>query len=269
MAKYVMALDAGTTSNRCILFDAARANVFRRSEGIHPVFPQPGWVEHDAIEICTTVLRLPSGLWRTSGDRRRHCRHRHHQPAGDHHRLGQENRRAGVPRHRLAVPPHQCVLRRAEGKKDWWRGIPGARPVWSSTPIFRHQAALDSGERAGRPGAGGQGELLFGTVETWLIWKLTGGKAHVTDYSNASRTMLFNINTLRWDDEILARLDIPKCMLPRSSPQLHSTARRWPSTSVRPSPSPGRRETSRRRCSARPASSPGGQKTPTAPAVSC
>ena len=63
-----------------------------------------------------------------------------------------------------------------------------------------------------------RGELLFGTVETWLIWKLTGGKAHVTDYSNASRTMLFNINTLRWDDEILAELDIPKCMLPEVRP---------------------------------------------------
>ena len=85
-----------------------------------------------------------------------HCRHRHHQPAGDHHRLGQKNRRAGVPRHRLAVPPHQCVLRRAEGKRTGG-GIPGQDRSGHRRLFFRHQTALDSGERAGRPGAGGAG----------------------------------------------------------------------------------------------------------------
>ena len=271
MAKYIMALDAGTTSNRCILFNEQGEMCSVAQKEFTQYFPQPGWVEHDANEIWSTQIEVAQrGYGEHRGDRRRHCRHRHHQPAGDHHRLGQKNRRAGVPRHRLAVPPHQCVLRRAEGDRADG-AIPGARPVWSSTPIFPAPSCswiLENvpgvRERAER------GELLFGTVETWLIWKLTGGKAHVTDYSNASRTMLFNINTLRWDDEILTELDIPKCMLPEVRPcsciygEAHGAVF-W----RRPSPSRGRRETSRRRCSVRPASSPGRPKTPTAPAALC
>lgn len=85
-------------------------------------------------------------------------------------------------------------------------------------PIFRHQVKMDPGSCRRRQRTGPKGELLFGTVETWLIWKLTKGRIHVTDYSNASRTMLFNINSLQWDEDILKELNIPKCMLPKVMP---------------------------------------------------
>ena len=115
-----------------------------------------------------------------------------------------------------------------------------------------------------------RGELLFGTMETWLIWKLTKGKVHVTDYSNASRTMLFNINTLSWDEEILRELDIPACMLPAAgSFQPGLRIRRSLVSWAVPFPSPGRQGISSLRCSGRPAFSPERRRIHTAPAVSC
>ena len=114
-----------------------------------------------------------------------------------------------------------------------------------------------------------KGELLFGTVETWLIWKLTKGAVHVTDYSNASRTMLFNINTLQWDEEILKELDIPASMLPEAKPSSCIYGKTDPSFWVERSPSQVRQGTSRRHCSGRPVSSPVRQKIRMEPAVSC
>ena len=112
-----------------------------------------------------------------------------------------------------------------------------------------------------------KGELLFGTVETWLIWKLTKGRVHVTDYSNASRTMLFNINTLEWDDEILAELNIPKCMLPEAKPSSFVYGESDPQFFG--GPSAGRQATSRQRFSARPVSMRARQRIHTEPAALC
>lgn len=113
------------------------------------------------------------------------------------------------------------------------------------------------------------GDLLFGTVETWLIWKLTKGAVHVTDYSNASRTMLFNINTLAWDDEILAELGIPKCMLPEVKPSSCIYGEADPSYLGGAIPIAGAAGTSRRRCSGRPVSRQARQKIHTVPGASC
>ena len=215
---YIMALDAGTTSNRCILFNKAGEICSVAQKEFAQYYPRPGWVEHDANEIWATQLGVALSAMNKVGTR-----------AEDIAAIGITNQRettivwdkgdrgAHLPRHRLAVPPHQRILRRAESP-----GLDGEIPaedrphhrrLFSATKL---KWILDhipgARERAER------GELLFGTVETWLIWKLTCGKLHVTDYTNASRTMMFNIHTLKWDDEILQELNIPKCMLPKPVP---------------------------------------------------
>ncbi len=114
-----------------------------------------------------------------------------------------------------------------------------------------------------------RGELLFGTVETWLIWKLTGGKVHVTDYSNASRTMLFNINTLQWDDDILKELNIPRCMLPTPMPSSCIYGETDPALLGGPIKIAGAAATSSRLSSVRLATIPARPRTPTVPAHSC
>ena len=167
MAKYVMALDAGTTSNRCILFNEKGEMCSVAQKEFTQFFPKPGWVEHDADEIWATQYEVAKQAMENVG------------------LVDKIREKTG-----LVIDAY------FSGTKIRWilENVPGARQ--------RAEA----------------GELLFGTVETWLIWKLTKGKVHVTDYSNASRTMLFNINTLQWDDEILAELNIPKCMLPEAKP---------------------------------------------------
>ena len=126
---------------------------------------------------------------------------------------------------------------------------------------------LDTHE--GLRGQARRGEILFGTVDTWLIWRLTGGRRHVTDYSNASRTLIFNIHTLDWDDELLGMLGIPRAMLPEVRPSSEVYGQTAPSGSAARSPSRATRATSRRPPSARPASPPAAPRTPTAPAASC
>jgi glycerol kinase len=117
--------------------------------------------------------------------------------------------------------------------------------------------------------AAGRGELAFGTVDSWLTWQLTGGAVHATDVSNASRTMLFDIHRNRWDEELLALLDIPREVLPPSTRPATFMATPGPTCSAHPSPSAASPATSRPRCSARPASVPAWPRTPTAPAASC
>ena len=145
------------------------------------------------------------------------CGHRHHQPAGDHHPLGPRNRQAGLQRHCLAVPPHRGLLRGAEIRPAGG-GDPPAPPAWWWTPIFRHQIRwiLDHVPEAARLAR--EGRLLFGTVDTWLIWKLTGGRVHATDYTNASRTMLFDVEKLQWDEGLCRQLGIPMEILPQVRP---------------------------------------------------
>ena len=218
MAKYIMALDAGTTSNRCILFNEQGEMCSVAQKEFTQYFPQPGWVEHDANEIWSTQIEVAQRAMANIG-----------ATAADIAAIGITNqrettivwdRKTGEPVCRTIVwqcrrTSAYCDELKEKGLVEEFRGKTGLvidayfsgtklRWILENVPGVRTRAE--------------RGELLFGTVETWLIWKLTGGKAHVTDYSNASRTMLFNINTLRWDDEILAELDIPKCMLPEVRP---------------------------------------------------
>ena len=218
MPRYIMALDSGTTSNRCILFNAAGEVCSIAQKEFTQIFPQPGWVEHDADEIFATQLEVAKQALATIGAQ-----------STDIAAIGITNQRettvvwnkhTGQPVYNAIVwqcrrTAAYCDTLKDQGLVDTIRKKTGLviDPYFSGTKI---RWILEN-----VPGAreqADQGELLFGTVETWLIWKLTGGKVHVTDYSNASRTMLFNINTLQWDEEILKLMDIPLSMLPEAKP---------------------------------------------------
>ena len=218
MAKYIMALDAGTTSNRCILFNERGEMCSVAQREFTQYFPKPGWVEHDADEIWATQLGVAVEAMNKIG-----------ATAQDIVAIGITNQRetAIVWDKHTGVPVYHAIVwqcRRTSEECD-------ALMVKGLTEKFKQKTGLviDAYFSATKikwildhvPGArqkAENGDLLFGTVETWLIWKLTKGAVHVTDYSNASRTMLFNINTLEWDDEILAELNIPKSMLPEVRP---------------------------------------------------
>ena len=218
MAKYVMALDAGTTSNRCILFNEKGEMCSVAQREFTQYFPKPGWVEHDAEEIWASMLGVAvEAINKIS------------VTAEDIAGIGITNQRettivwdkeTGEPVYHAIVwqcrrTSEYCDSLKEKGLTDKFREKTGLviDAYFSGTKV---KWILDNVE--GVRERAEKGELLFGTVETWLIWKLTKGRVHVTDYSNASRTMLFNINTLEWDDEILAELDIPKCMLPTPMP---------------------------------------------------
>ncbi len=218
MKKYVMALDAGTTSNRCILFDESGKIVSIAQKEFTQYFPKPGWVEHDADEIWSTQLGVAVEAMSKVG-----------ATAEDIAAIGITNQRetaivwdktTGEPVYNAIVwqcrrTAEFCDQLKEQGYTDMIRCKAGLiiDAYFSATKI---RWILDHVEGARKKAEAG--ELLFGTVETWLIWKLTRGKVHVTDYSNASRTMLFNINTLEWDQEILDLLDIPRAMLPKPMP---------------------------------------------------
>ena len=214
MAKYVMALDAGTTSNRCILFDKKGRVCSSAQREFTQYFPRPGWVEHDADEIWASQLGVAVEAMNKIG-----------ASAEDIAAIGITNQRetvivwdkaTGEPVCRAIVwqcrrTSGYCDSLKAKGLTEKFRNKTGLviDAYFSGTKIkWILDNVPDAREKAEK------GELLFGTVETWLIWKLTKGKVHVTDYSNASRTMLFNINSLEWDEEILKELDIPGSMLP-------------------------------------------------------
>lgn len=218
MPKYIMALDSGTTSNRCILFNERGEMCSAAQKEFTQYFPKPGWVEHDAGEIWSAQLGVAVEAMSKLG-----------AAAGDIAAIGVTNQRettivwdkkTGEPVYHAIVwqcrrTSGYCHSLKAKGLVDAFRAKTGLviDAYFSGTKlkwILDHVEGVR--ERAGR------GELLFGTVDTWLIWKLSKGRIHVTDYSNASRTMLFNINTLEWDEEILSELDIPKCMLPQVKP---------------------------------------------------
>ena len=218
MARYIMALDAGTTSNRCILFDKSGNICSVAQKEFTQFFPQPGWVEHDADEIFSTQLEVARQALQNVG-----------ATAADIAGIGITNQRettivwdkeTGRPLCHAIVwqcrrTAAYCDSLKEKGLTDTIRQKTGlvVDPYFSGTKIrWILENVPGAREKAE------QGQLLFGTVETWLIWKLTGGAVHVTDYSNASRTMLFNINTLSWDEEILAELNIPASMLPTPMP---------------------------------------------------
>ena len=216
--KYIMAIDAGTTSNRCILFDHDGRMCAVSQKEFPQIYPKPGWVEHDPEEIWATVLEV--------------CREAMEKlqiDASAIAAIGIANQRettvvwekeTGKPVTNAIVwqcrrTAEICDQLKAEGLTDLFRKKTGLviDAYFSGTKlqwILDHVPGVR--ERAEK------GELLFGTIETYLIWKLSGGKAHVTDYSNAARTMLFNINTLTWDEEILKILRIPRALLPKPVP---------------------------------------------------
>lgn len=218
MAKYVMALDAGTTSNRCILFNEKGEMCSVAQKEFTQYFPKPGWVEHDANEIWSTQLGVAVEAMSKIG-----------AEADDIAAIGITNQRetAIVWDKNTAEPVYHAIVWQCRRTSEYCDTLKEK----GLTETFRRKTGLIidayfAGTKVkwildnvkGARERAEKGELLFGTVETWLIWKLTKGAVHVTDYSNASRTMLFNINTLDWDDEILEELQIPRCMLPKPMP---------------------------------------------------
>ena len=218
MGKYIMALDAGTTSNRCILFNEKGEMCSVAQKEFTQYFPKPGWVEHDANEIWSTQLGVAVEAMNKIG-----------ASAKDIAAIGITNQRetaivwdkeTGEPVYNAIVwqcrrTSDYCDKLKEEGMTEFFRKKTGLviDAYFSATKV---KWILDNVDGAREKAE--EGRLLFGTVETWLIWRLTKGRVHVTDYSNASRTMLFNINTLEWDDEILQKLQIPKKMLPEVKP---------------------------------------------------
>jgi glycerol kinase len=218
MAKYVMALDSGTTSNRCILFNEKGEMCSVAQKEFTQYFPKPGWVEHDANEIWSSQLGVAVEAMSKIG-----------AAAEDIAAIGITNQRettivwdkaTGEPVYHAIVwqcrrTSEYCDSLKEKGLTDSFRQKTGLiiDAYFSGTKL---KWILDNVE--GVRERAEAGELLFGTVETWLIWKLTKGRVHVTDYSNASRTMLFNIQELKWDQDILEELNIPECMLPEAKP---------------------------------------------------
>ena len=216
MAKYVMALDSGTTSNRCILFNEKGEMCSVAQKEFTQHFPKPGWVEHEPGEIWSTQLAVAREAMTKIG-----------ASAEDIAAIGITNQRettivwdknTGQPVYPAIVwqcrrTSEYCDSLKEKGLTEKFREKTGLviDAYFSGTKV---KWILDHVEGARERAE--KGNLLFGTVETWLIWKLTRGAVHVTDYSNASRTMLFNINTLEWDGEILEELGIPKSMLPQA-----------------------------------------------------
>ena len=268
--KYIVALDQGTTSSRAVVMDHDANIVSVSQREFEQIYPKPGWVEHDPMEIwASQSSTLVEALAKADINS--------DQIAA----IGITNQRetvvvwereTGKPIYNAIVwqcrrTAEICEQLKRDGMEEYIRKATGlvVDPYFSGTKV---KWILDhvegSRERAKR------GELLFGTVDTWLIWKMTQGRVHVTDYTNASRTMLFNIDDLDWDDKMLDALDIraPCCRKCASLPKC--TAR--PTSVVKAGPvflSPGSPVTSRRPCSASCASKKGWRKTPTAPAALC
>jgi glycerol kinase len=220
MPTHILALDQGTTSSRAILFGHDGTAVGVAQQEFEQLFPQPGYVEHD-----------PEAIWRSQLETAREAISRANSSAGDIAAIGITNQRettivwdrdtgrpvanAIVWQSRVTAP--LCERLKAEGHEPLFRQKTGLvlDPYFSGTKV-RHLLDSVDGLRARAE----KGEVLFGTVDSFLIWRLSGGRIHVTDVSNASRTLLFNIHTLDWDDELLRILDVPRAMLP----EVHSSS---------------------------------------------
>ena len=218
MAKYIMALDQGTTSSRCILFDKAGNICSMAQREFEQIYPKPGWVEHNPMEIWSTQYAVMSEAMALLGAK-----------PNDIAGIGITNQRettivwdkeTGEPVYNAIV--WQCRrtakdinLLVKDGYADVIKAKTGLVPdaYFSATKI-----AWILSNVAGARKKAEEGRLLFGTVDTWLIWKLTGGAVHVTDYTNASRTMLFDIHNRCWDKELLEKFNIPEVMLPKVKP---------------------------------------------------
>ena len=216
--QYIMALDQGTTSSRCILFDRQGKICAVAQQEFPQIYPQPGWVEHDPMQLWQTVVTVAQAAMDQCG-----------ATAENIAAIGITNQRetticwdkvTGTPIYNAIV--WQC--RRTAGKIDALNAQgygPMVREKTGLLPDAYFSGSKISWILENIPGArekAQQGRLLFGTVDTWLIWNLTGGRCHVTDYTNAARTMLFNIHTLQWDPALLDMLEIPASMLPEVRP---------------------------------------------------
>ncbi len=220
--RWVLALDQGTTSSRAILFDAAGRPAAMAQQEFRQLYPRPGWVEHDPEEIWSTQLATAREALAKAG-----------VPAADVAAIGITNQRettvlwereTGRPVAPAIVwqdrrTADMCHRLKADGAEAVVREKTGLvlDPYFSATKIAWLLDSVDGlRERARR------GEIAFGTIDSWLVYRLTGGRVHATDYSNASRTMLFNIHTLEWDEELLELLGrIPRALLPQVLPSSH------------------------------------------------
>jgi glycerol kinase len=218
METYILSLDQGTTSSRAILFNKNGEPAYTAQKEFKQYFPKSGWVEHNANEIWSSILAVIASCLSESGVKPE-------QIAG----IGITNQRettvvwdkkTGQPIHNAIVWQSRqtasiCEELKEAGQEQIFREKTGLLmdAYFSGTKV---KWLLDNVE--GAKEKADNGDLLFGTIDTWLIWKLSGGQIHVTDYSNASRTLMFNIHELKWDDELLEILDIPKHMLPEVRP---------------------------------------------------
>ena len=216
--KYIMAIDQGTTSSRAIIFNKKGEKVGSYQKEFTQIFPKPGWVEHNANEIWSTQIGTMAEVVANAGI-----------DPSEIAAIGITNQRettvvwekaTGKPVYNAIVWQSRqtmgiCDDIKAKGLADKFRQKTGlvVDAYFSGTKV---KWILDNVE--GARAKAEAGELLFGTIDTWLIWKLSGGKVHVTDYSNASRTLMYNIRDLKWDDELLEILTVPKSMLPEVRP---------------------------------------------------
>ena len=216
--KYILALDQGTTSSRAIIVNRQGQVVASSQRGFEQIFPRPGWVEHDASEI-----------WYTQSSVAAEAVAKANLTGLDIACIGITNQRETtvIWDRETSLPVYNAIVwqdRRTAAYCEELKGKGYEQAIHQKTGLIldayfsatKIKWILDNVEGARELAE--QGKLLFGTVETWLIWKFTKGAVHVTDYSNASRTMLFNINDLCWDKEILEELEIPECMLPTPRP---------------------------------------------------
>ena len=218
MAKYIMALDQGTTSSRCILFDKAGNICSMAQREFEQIYPKPGWVEHNPMEIWSTQYAVMSEAMALLGAK-----------PNDIAGIGITNQRettivwdkeTGEPVYNAIV--WQCRRTAKDINllvKDGYAAVIKAKTGLVPDAYFSAtKIAWILSNVAGARKKAEEGRLLFGTVDTWLIWKLTGGAVHVTDYTNASRTMLFDIHNRCWDKELLEKFNIPEVMLPKVKP---------------------------------------------------
>lgn len=213
--KYIMALDQGTTSSRCIIYDSNGKIISKAQKEFEQIYPQPGWIEHNPMEIWSSQLSVATEAMHLAG-----------LSYSDIAGIGITNQRettviweknTGKPIYNAIV--WQC--RRTSGRIDRMKKDGMCDKVRQKTGLIpdayfsasKVEWILDNVENARERAE--RGELLFGTVDTWLVWNLTKGKVHITDYTNASRTMLYDIHNLCWDDELLEYFNIPREILPK------------------------------------------------------
>src|SRR5690554_5982667 len=217
-AKYILALDQGTTSSRAILFDKDGQTIASAQKEFTQFFPKPGWVEHDAIEIWQTQIAVARDVVSLAKIRPDQIgaigitNQRETTVVWDRHTgqpiynaiVWQDRRTAGF-----------CDDLKVAGKEEYIRNSTGlvVDAYFSGTKVNWILNHVEGAREKAN-----QGKLCFGTIDSWLIWNLTKGATHATDYSNASRTMMFDIHNLKWDDQLLEILDVPRSVLPQVVP---------------------------------------------------